>query len=64
MLKFMFQDQKWMFLLKLQIKSQCFFLGLNERIIPDKGFQATQDFYFSIDLLHYKQLKRMLFRIL
>ena len=32
--------------------------------IPDKGFQATQDFYFSIVLLHYKQLKRMLFRIL
>ena len=29
-----------------------------------KGFQATKDFYFRIDLLHYKQIKRMLFRIL
>ena len=46
------------------------FSRLNGRLSPiaclyqRKGFEATGDFYFSIDLLHYKQIKRMLYKIL
>ena len=58
------------FSLKKVVHSGIYWSMVMEEIIQSssacyqgKGFQATKGIYFSIDLLHYKQIKRMLYKI-